>query len=231
MIRKQIIIIFLLISSCTSDDVVKENKAGFFNIYRNLVFKGSVPMRAELSGSKNLYDKKWLSEFNQPIIGVSLKKENKQATLVALGNYKNKLTWVSSNGISLSFIDGILISTRGYSEDLIQSQNKEIATLFKNSSSVYKKKYRYLDGQNRYRDVTFNCSMKSTSNIKIKMVDLTLETTKFYENCISKFTRHSNEFYVLPGTGIVLKSKQWISPSNGSVLIYNYYAFQSDIMR
>ena len=230
MIRK-IIIIFLLISSCTSDDVIKENKAGFFNIYKNLVFKDSVPERTELSGSKKLYDKKWLSQFNQPIIGISLKKENEQATLVALGNYKNKLTWVSSNGISLSFIDGILISTRGYSEDLIESQNKKIATLFKKSSSVYKKKYRYLDGQNRYKEVTFNCSMKSNSNIEIKMVDLTLGTTKFSENCISKFMRHSNEFYVLPGTRVVLKSKQWISPSNGSVLIYNYYAFQSDIMR
>lgn len=218
-------------SSCTSDNVVKENKEGFFNIYRNLIFNSSVPLNTELSDKKIIYGKRWLSEFNQPIVGISLEKENKQATLVALGNYKNKLTWVSSNGISLSFIDGILISTRGFSEDLIASQNKTIAALFKNSSSVYKKKYRYLDGQNRYSDITFNCSINSKLNIEIKMVDLILETTKFREHCKSKNSRHINEFYVLPGTGIVLKSKQWISPSNGSILIYNYYAFQSDIMK
>ena len=64
-------------------------------------------------------DRKWLSKFKQPIILLSSLDRRSQATLVALGNYKNKLTWVSSDGISVSFEDGILIATRGYSQDLL----------------------------------------------------------------------------------------------------------------
>ena len=52
------------------------------------------------------------------------------ATLVVLGNYQNKLTWVSSDGISISFEDGILIATRGYSQDLIEAQHEDLDKLF-----------------------------------------------------------------------------------------------------
>ena len=37
----------------------------------------------------------------------------------------NKLTWVSADGISVSFDNGILIATRGYSQDLMESQHSD----------------------------------------------------------------------------------------------------------
>ena len=68
--------------------------------------------------------RQWLKKFKRPIILISSLEQNNQATLVALGNNDQKLTWVSADGISLTYDQGILIATRGYSEDLLALQGK-----------------------------------------------------------------------------------------------------------
>ena len=63
--------------------------------------------------------------------------DGEAATLVALGNYKEKLTWVSADGISISFANGILIATKGYSQDLMESQRNDLNSF---SRTLQKKK-------------------------------------------------------------------------------------------
>ena len=87
-----------------------------------------------------------------------------------------------------------------------------------------------LERQIEYEDLIFTCTIKSRLNHETKILNISLNTTKFTETCNSETKNHENYFLVLPGTNIVLKSKQWISPSQGSLLIYNYYAFQNDII-
>ena len=57
------------------------------------------------------------------------------------------------------------------------------------------------------------------------------KSIKFTETCVSENAFHTNEYYVLPKTDIVLKSKQWISETNGYIVIYNYYAFQKNLFQ
>ena len=76
------------------------------------------------------------SQFKQPIVLLSSSDGKRQATLVALGNYKNKLTWVSTDGISVSFEDGVLIATRGYSQDLMESNHESLNNLLNLSSKA-----------------------------------------------------------------------------------------------
>ena len=45
----------------------------------------------------------WLSKFNQPIILLSSLDGKNKATLVALGNSKINLTWVSADGLASAF--------------------------------------------------------------------------------------------------------------------------------
>ena len=90
------------------------------------------------------------------------------------------------------------------------------------------KTFRYLDGENEYKDHNFSCSVVAKADTTSFLTDFKLDTTKFTESCSAGALTHTNEFYVLPYTNIVLKSKQWISDSNGYIYIYNYYAFQSN---
>ena len=182
-----------------------------------------------MKNEKRIYDQEWLSKFNQPIILLSSLDGKLAATLVALGNYDNKLTWVSSDGISVSFSNGILIATRGYSQDLMESKQNALEVFFKSPSRNHSKTYRYLNGENEYNEFKFSCTVTVEPNTAFSLLDLKLKTTKFIESCVSGNTAHVNEYYVLPETNIVLKSKQWVSKENGYLLIYNYYAFQQNL--
>ena len=109
-----LLITLFLCFACTNDTIIQKNKAGFTDIYRNILLRGLNTNDEKVSASKTRYNKKWLSKFNQPIIGLSSPRKTEKATLVML-EIKIKLTWVSADGISVSFANGILIATRGYS--------------------------------------------------------------------------------------------------------------------
>ena len=227
---KIVFFLFLLFSlSCSSDRIIRSEKASFYNIYKNIFINKPTSSSTKIKNEKKVYDRAWLSKFNQPIILLSSLDEKLAATLVALGNYKNTLTWVSSDGISVSFSNGVLIATRGYSQDLIESRHNDLVTLFKRPSKTRSKTYRYLNGKNEYKELNFSCTVTAEPNTTSSFLDLELKTTKFIERCESGNTSHVNDYYVLPKTDIVLKSKQWISETNGYIIIYNYYAFQNDL--
>ena len=229
MIKKIFLLLFLFGLSCSSDSIISSEKTNFYNIYKNIFISGPTSTSKKIKKEKKVYDREWLSNFNQPIILLSSLDGKLAATLVALGDYDNKLTWVSSDGISVSFSNGVLIATRGYSQDLMESHNDDLNTLFKGPFKSHSKTYRYLNGKNEYTELNFSCAVTAKTNTPSFFLDIELKTTKFIEKCESGNTSHVNEYYVLPKTDIVLKSKQWISEANGYILVYNYYAFQNDL--
>ena len=130
----KIIIVFILsllfLKSCTSNDIVRQENNELLGIFRNIA-KGMQSHPKETSKAKEIKKTNlWLSKFNQPIILVSSLDKTNEATLVALGNNEEKLTWVSADGISVSYDNGILIATRGYSQDLLSLKYKNPANLF-----------------------------------------------------------------------------------------------------
>ncbi len=229
MIKNTFFVLFLLCLSCSSDDIIHSEKTNFYKMYKNLFVKEQGAANSNISKKEISHDRKWLSKFKQPIILLSSIDGSSKATLVALGNYKNKLTWVSSDGISVSFEDGILIATRGYSQDLMESEHGNIKSLLNIMSKSRNKTYRYLNGQNQYEELKFSCSISVKKNMISKILDLKLKTTELTEICESENSSHTNLYYLLPGTEIILKSKQWISQTNGYILCYNYYAFQNNL--
>ena len=229
MIKKILFLLSLLCLSCSSDNIISSEKTSLYNVYKDILKRKPEPSPSKGVNDKTVYDRAWLSKFKQPIILLSSLDGKNKATLVALGNYKNKLTWVSADGISVSFLNGVLIATRGYSQDLIESQYSNLKTFFTNNTKNHSKTLRYLNGENDYAETTFNCSLSPELNTASSFLNLTIKTTKFTEVCKAENMRHNNEYYVLPNTNIVLKSKQWISEKNGSIIIYNYYAFQNNL--
>ena len=193
--------------SCTSDDIVTKEREEFYGIFKTIAKKNfssnsptAQPVRVRKTNS-------WLSKFKQPIILVSSADHKNQATLIALGNNEEKLTWVSADGISLTFDQGILIATRGYSQDLFSLDYKNPKDLFSSNKIIYSKVHRYLGGDNRYNDITFQCTGIKIPSKKIQILDYTLAVDKFTENCKSARYEYKNEYDLLAGTTIVIISK------------------------
>ncbi len=217
-------ITFLL--SCSSDEIIKSERKDYFSIYKNLLRGDTDKNSIENQLAKQNKDSKWLAKFNQPIVLISSEDERVHATLVALGNNQEKLTWVSADGISFTFDNGILIATRGYTQDLMALSHTTLKTMFKKIQKDYNKTHRYLNGENDHDDITFICKLSKEVNHNLKILEYSIMADKFTESCKSPNYSYENEYYLLPKTNIVLKSKQWISPSNRSFFSYNYYAFQ-----
>ena len=139
----------------------------------------------------------WLSRFKQPVILISSLDETNQATLVALGNNKEKLTWVSSDGISLTFDQGILIATRGYSQDLLALKYLNPADLLKSKNIKYKKVHRYLTSDNKYNDIEFQCLGKKGQSKPVLFLQYKITLDKFIEECVSNQHSYKNEYDLL----------------------------------
>ena len=123
------ILIITFLSACASDDVVRSEKKNF-EVYKNITKKSFSEDAVTSQSSTFPNTKKWLEKFSQPIILTSSIDKKNQATLVVLGDNRDRLTWVSSDGISLSYDNGILIATRGYSQDLYLCVMKSQARYF-----------------------------------------------------------------------------------------------------
>ena len=136
----------LFLVACSSDDIVTKEKNDLWNMVKNL----KPEILSEVVSNTNKREVKktrlWLSKFKQPIILISSLDKTNQATLVALGNNEEKLTWVSADGISVSYDQGVLIATRGYSQDLLSLQYRNPANVFALLSTRYSKVHRYLNG-------------------------------------------------------------------------------------
>ncbi|MDC3087342.1 YjbF family lipoprotein [Paracoccaceae bacterium] len=215
-----------LLSACTSDEVVKAEKKEFFAILKNYANE-SLSKNTPLSQSFAFPNtKKWLKKFNQPIILTSSVDKKNQSTLVSLGNNQDRLTWVSADGISLTYDNGVLIATRGFAQDLLSLKYEKPNKLFTSRYRNYNKTHRYLSGENRYDEVKFKCTGKKMAPQSIEIVEYTLLVDRYIETCVNKHHKYKNEYDLLSGTSVVVKSKQWISPVNSYTLTYNLYAFQ-----
>ena len=137
---------------------------------------------------------------------------------------KKKLTWVSADGISVSYDQVCTIATRGYSQDLLSLQYK-IRRTFALPSTRYSKVHRYLNGDNDYFDIHFECTGKKYTSKSLQMLDYKITVDRFVENCESENYKYVNEYDLLAGTTIVVKSKQWISLLM-NLPYYSFYAFQ-----
>ena len=219
------ILFMAFLSACTSDDVVKSEKKEFWGILKNITKKSSSDNVLVSQSSAFPGTKKWLEKFNQPIILTSSTDKKNQATLVALGNNAER-TWVSADGISLSYDNGVLIATRGFSQDLLSLKYKKPNKLFASNYRNYNRTHRYLSGENRYNEFKFKCTGKKMKPQSIEIVEYTLLVDRYIETCVNAQHEYTNEYDLLSGTTIVVRSKQWISPINSYFLTYNLYAFQ-----
>ena len=225
-IRVLFMFFITILASCSSDEIITKEKNEYVGIFRKVI-KISFPDKNNLI--KPEVPKKtsqWLSRFKQPVILISSLDDKNQATLVALGNNEEKLTWVSSDGISLTFDQGVLIATRGYSQDLLALKYFNPLDLLNSKNIEYKKVHRYLTSDNKYNDVDFQCLGKRKQSKPAIFLEYKINMDKFVEDCVNDKHSYKNEYHLLSGTSVVIKSKQWISPTNKYFKTYNLYAFQ-----
>jgi hypothetical protein len=134
-----------------------------------------------------------------------------QTVLTPAGQNGDTVTWLSPDGVSLAFQDGVLVASRGLPGDLMSADARATrAALLGGPVQDYTRFMSYLDrnGATQFRSMV--CDMGVTGPERFGSTD----TLRHDEDCASLTARVTNSYWV-GGDGTVWQSRQWIGDEAG----------------
>ena len=144
-----------------------------------------------------------------PLIKAEIPARKATAVLRPVGQNGPVTTWQTVDQITLSFSDGVLVASRGLGFDLMGADAAPTrSALAGQSPEIYRRKMRYLTGDNHSTWLTAGCSMRA--------VGAEAGLRRFEESCKARSNTFTN-VYLLDSAGQVASSRQWLSPKIGYV--------------
>ena len=146
---------------------------------------------------------------------VILPERGAQATLAPVANDAGTVVWQTLDGITLSFRQGILVSTRGLGEDLMTSDvSNRLEMMSGPADGTYYPHIRsYLNGEYQTVFRSYQCRQRAGA---ANAGSRTPGGRKIEETCVSPQDEFTNTYW-LGAAGEVIKSRQWVSPEIGTM--------------
>lgn len=136
------------------------------------------------------------------------------ALVQKVGSNGAKSTWLSPDGISVTFESGLLVATRGLGPDLMAAQAPGLIAALRHGAGEYTRIHEYLDGNDQIVRQSYVCRVTRAGGETITVVDRSYATVKHEENCTSGGQSFQN-LYWQDSSGVTRKSRQLISPPVG----------------
>lgn len=154
-----------------------------------------------------------LEQFNSPMIMVRVPAMDMTSFFVPYGQNGGVETWASPDNRTISFRQGVMVATRGFGPDIMQSAGPSAAQLAAGSGS-HKRIYDYLDGADQNLRREFVCTVRNAGAETITVVDRQHTTRHVIEECAGNGVEFTNEYW-FEGGSFIRKSKQLIVPEWG----------------
>lgn len=154
-----------------------------------------------------------LAKLGVPVIKGEMKSGNATFYLVPIAVKGNVQTWSTSDDLTVTFRDGVMVETRGFGPDIMQSTGPSLAQLRAGSGS-HKRSYTYLDGGDQLVRYSYECSVHFAGAASITVVAQQHTTTRVVENCTGKQGDFTNEYW-FENDGKLRKSKELLVPQWG----------------
>jgi hypothetical protein len=147
-----------------------------------------------------------LARLNVPVILVQVPERDAVALLTKVGTNQGIDTYLSTDGISISLRDGLIVATRGLGFDLMRVDTEQPLAAITAPPQTILRAYDHLDGENHLISVIYECAY----------VEISLRQTK--ETCSSPQQRFEN-VYQRNQTGKIMNSRQWVSHQIGWIIV------------
>jgi hypothetical protein len=157
-----------------------------------------------------------LAEFGQPLMIVELLENNAEAGTQLLRSTGDLETWAALNGIHFTLRDGVLMSTRGLSGDLMSSNLDQVLPAMRAGGRGAVRVNRYLDGEDQIVARAYVCDYTRAGRERITVVTGTYTANRIDETCVSSTETVENQYW-FDLSGKMRKSRQWIGPFAGYV--------------
>ena len=146
-----------------------------------------------------------LARFNGPVMIAQLPSRNAVALLSKVGTNQGVDTFLSTDGISISISNGVIVATRGFGFDLMRADYAEPLLAIKNPPQEIARNFSHLDGENQLITTTYDCSYATIGARQVK--EVCTSSTQSFENT------HS-----LDENGEIFSATQWVSLQTGPIV-------------
>lgn len=178
--------------------------------------------RAVFGGLKQLLDRsppppkpvvtrEQFAAITDPIIFVTLDDVDAIATIVRVGVNGAYDTYQGADGVSVLLTNGVIVGSRGYSDDLMHADVRGLLAALPRGQGQYGKTLSYLNGQDRLDTLTLTCTLVSQGSEVIAILGKTHRTRKMRETCVGQTLPIISTYWTEAGR--VVKSQQIIAPS------------------
>ena len=161
-----------------------------------------------------------LDQSDTPLLYASVEGLGTQGFLEPSVTRDGVETWASPNASStLSFRDGVLVSTRGLGNDVMSADaSGSVAHLRgQGGDGFYPRFTTTLDGEYQPAFRAFQCRILRRTPETLTIVGRVVATTRIDESCVSPGLEVTNTYW-RSGTGVTWRSRQWASDKVGHIL-------------
>ena len=149
------------------------------------------------------------------VLLVTLRARGAVAPMLRTGQNGNRVTWASPGKVSMTFEDGILISTRGLGDDLMGADIGSLASAIRAGSGTVQRKHSYLNSLDQIVTNEVTCTITSGGTETVGLLAGPANLRKVTERCEGRRLVFENTYW-LRGSQII-KSLQAIAPSQGFI--------------
>lgn len=146
-----------------------------------------------------------------PVLFASIKSRNAFATLSSAGKNRDVETWVSADGISLSFKRGIVVATRGLGHDLMAADTSDVFKVINAGRGDAIRIHDYLNGEDQIYQRSFYCTVRTRGREVLHIFEVDTSTRHVIESCNNPEMTLENHYWIA-NSGKVIQSKQWVGP-------------------
>lgn len=199
-----------LLAACSSDPenraLVDEAKDVFARIGAPKAPSGAPVLTAEAVAAAPV-----------PLITVEVEADARGTVFARMASNQGVETYGSADMVTLSMRDGVVVSTRGFGNDLMSSQSPTAAAIVRGQGS-HRRSLQTLDGLDQTRNEIFDCALSATGGKSVTVAGRSLSLRGVTETCRNSNSVFSNEFMV-DGNGRIRQSRQWIGMDGGFLRI------------
>lgn len=159
-----------------------------------------------------------LARQKTPLIAATIEKTEGQALMPLAGRSAGVDTFVTGDGSTLAFREGVLVATRGLrGADLMSADAPSRATIARGTGQVSREMF-FIDGDNQSYGVRFLCDLSNIGQENLVIAERNIATRRVSESCRSDEIAFENTYWI-EDSGAIRASRQWISAYLGSVQV------------
>jgi hypothetical protein len=153
-----------------------------------------------------------------PVAVIALEAQGVATPFIQSANNGPVSTWVNSANQTVSTHNGLVVSTRGYGDDLMSSDNPELISLISEKRAGSDSRTMYFnDGSDRNVRIVAPCTVAISGTEDVQTLSGTVATTKIIEDCVSGQFVVQNAYWVSEN-GTTIQSLQWVSSGIGYMI-------------